>query len=532
MADNTIAQRYDAMRGQCENIMQRVRECAALSLPPCAPPLDHQPDQKLPEPFNSIGAEAVGSLNGRIISSVFPSQIGWFRLEMDAKLKLDPNVPGDVKDGISQALFRQEVLLNSLLESANLFTSKNRYSRGFRTQMRAVIDQVLVTGDSLFMLTDDYRIVVFRRDQYVTKRDNCGDVLCHVIKESKYGPNLTDEQLQKTGLSREVLLKMPFERRAVDLYTLVEWDAQGDKWKWEQEVNGKTINNGEDKVGRYFSVALDLTPGDDYGRGMVERYLGEVRTTNELEQRLLEFAGLASMGLVAKDYDNKTEDEDLQKEPGSTIRARVQGGEVQDIAIFKANSYADMQQVNALAERKEQRLARRFLMQSGAVRDSERTTAFEIARITIAELDSALGGLYAPLSDALQAPLLARLYAQAEQDKLIPRLTEAQRKIVSVKYLTGAAALAAQAKAQRLVEFTQFIRELTPEQQDRINEAVLFNSIARYQGIDEPGLIRTDAEVQKVREDRARVETQAQMQQQGSQLAANVIESSLTAGAA
>lgn len=532
MPDETIATRYNAMRGQCENIMQRVRECSALSIPNLVPPLEHQPDQKLPEPFNSIGAEAVGSLNGRVLSSVFPSQLQWFKLDMDAKLKMSDEVPGELKDAIAAQLFRQEVILQSVLESANIFSSKHRYSRGFRTQMRAVIDQVLVTGDSLFMLTDDYRIVVYRRDQYVTKRDSCGDVLCHVIKESKYGLSLTDEQLAKAKLSRVVLEKEPYQRRMVDLYTLVEWEPSSEKWTWKQEVNNEIINTGEDKVGRYFSVPLDLAPGDDYGRGMIERYLGEVRTTNELEQRLLEFAGLASMGLVAKDYDSKTEDEDFQKEPGSTIRARVQGGEVQDAAIFKANNYADMKQVDALATRKEQRLARRFLMQSGSVRDSERTTAFEIARITIAELDSALGGLYAPLSDALQAPLLARLYAQAQRDNLLPAMSQAQKSLVTVKFLTGAAALAAQAKAQRLVEFTQFVREITPDQQDRINEEVLFNALARYQGIDEPGLIRTDGELQKVREDRAKVESQAIAQQQGSQLAANVIESSLTTGAA
>lgn len=528
MPDETIASRYAAMRGQCENIMQRVRECSALTLPWLVPPLEHQPDQKLPEPFNSLGAEACGSLGGRLLSSILPSQLPWFKLEMDARLRLDPDVPGDVKNGIAQNLFRQEVLLQGLLESSNLFTTKNRYSRGFRTQMRSVLDQVIVTGDSLFMLTDDYRIVVFRRDQYVTKRDNCGDVLCHVIKESKYGPALTDEQLSKAKLSRESLNKEAYERRMVDLYTLVEWDSRDDKWTWTQEVNGQEVNSGEDKIGRYFSVPLDLAPGDDYGRGMVERHLGEVRTTNELEQRLLEFAGLASMGLVAKDYDSLTEDEDFQKEPGSTIRCRVSGGEVQDAAIFKANNYADMKQVDALAERKEQRLSRRFLMQSGAVRDSERTTAFEIARITIAELDSAVGGLYAPLSDAMQAPLLARLYAQAERDKLIPRLSEAQRKIVSTKFLTGAAALAAQAKAQRLVEFTQFVRELTPSQQERINEAVLFDALARYQGVDEPGLVRTDAELQAMRQQQAQVEAQQAAQIQGSQLAANVVESALT----
>lgn len=532
MPDQTLAQRYAAMRGQCENIMQRVRECSALTLPWLVPPIEHQPDQKLPEPFNSLGSEAVGSLEGRILSAVFPAQLPWFKLEMDANIRLDPTVSTDTKRAISAALFRQEVLLQGLLESANLFQKGSRFSRGFRTQMRSATQQLLVTGDTLFSLTDDYRIVVYRRDQYVTKRDNAGDVLCHIIKEQKYGPSLSDDQLKKAKLTRENLNKESYERRMVDLYTLYEWDVDKKAWKWEQEVNGQTVEGGSDKIARYFSVPMDLAPGDDYGRGMVERHLGELRTTNELEQRLLEFAGMASLGLIALDYDFKGAPEDFEKPPGSTFRSRVQAGACTDAAVFKAQNYADMKQVFELQQDKQMRLSRRFLMQSGAVRDSERTTAFEVARITIAELDGALGGLYAPISDAMQAPLLARLYWQAERDKLLPPLSENQKKIVSVKLLTGAAALASQAKAQRIVEFAEIVRELTPEQRDRINEEVLFDALARYQGVDEPGIIRSDEEVNEIRKQRAAIETQQVMAQQATQTAGNIVESALTTGQA
>ena len=117
------------------------------------------------------------------------------------------------------------------------------------------------------------------------------------------------------------------------------------------------------------------------------------------------------MGLVAKDYDSKTGDEDFAKEPGSTIRARVRGGEVQDAAIFKANNYADMKQVDALATRKEQRLARRFLMQSApSATAGNEPRRSEIARITMRELDSGSGWALRPVHTP-QAPLLARLYA-------------------------------------------------------------------------------------------------------------------------
>ena len=243
-------------------------------------PLEHQPDQKLPEPFNSIGAEAVGSLNARVLSSVFPSQLQWFKLDMDAKLKMSDEVPGELKDAIAAQLFRQEVILQSVLESANIFVEAPLLC-GFRTQMRAVIDQVLVTGDSLFMLTDDYRIVVYRRDQYVTKRDSCGDVLCHVIKGIKYGLSLTDEQTGKGQVVACGSEKEPYQRRMVDLYTLVEWEPSSKSWTWKQEVNNEIINTGGTRLAGTSPSRLTL-PRRRLRARHDRAVPGEVRTTNEL----------------------------------------------------------------------------------------------------------------------------------------------------------------------------------------------------------------------------------------------------------
>jgi hypothetical protein len=184
--------------------------------------------------------------------------------------------------------------------------------------------------------------------------------------------------------------------------------------------------------------------------------------------------------------------EDLQKPSGTPIRsARVENGQVMDIAWLKMDKINDFQVVYQTAQAKHQSLAAAMLIESAVQPKKERVTAAQINRIRD-ELDGALGGVYAPISDMQQGPLVRRLVHQLEKNNILPTL---DKKVAKTNILTGIAALAKAADADKLLALIQVAAQLPPQVQAKINYAAAFDAYVRYTGIDEPGIIKSDEQV-------------------------------------
>ena len=499
--NNTIQsefQQYDAKRS---TILDRARQCAAMTRPWILPEEGHSETDKFEETFTSLPSRGISNLEGRLLMALYPPGTPFFRLLPASHIRYSQKVDPKQVQSFSQALSIQELLMMARLESSDM-GGGNRRRSGFRSRKRQAITQILITGDVLEQFTDDYRLRVFRRDQYVTCRDSSQDVKFHIIVE-KIDPLSLDETVRAAAdINTDEYTEKSYDQRAVDMYTRCLWNPMSRTWVVEQEINKNIVRVSEEPVSPFMSTPFELAPGEHYGRGFIEANLGDVRSLNELHERLLDFAGMASKFVPCIDYNSQVRASDLAKPSGEVIEARVVGGQIQDIGFLSVNKGADFQVVYQTAADKRRDLAVAMLMEADAAPKGERVTAFQIQRIAT-ELEGALGGVYAPIADAQQVPLVERLLYQMQRDALIPALP---RNSMDIEAVTGIAALSREADKAKLLQLVATMSQFGPAMAQRIDLGVLFDTLLRQSGIFEPGLIKTQEQVA--------AEASAAMQQQ------------------
>lgn len=521
MSKAKLAERFSSDDANRESILQTARRCASLTKPWVLPPLNQQSDQSLPENYQSIGSRGITNLEGRMLLALHPYGAPWFIEELAPEIRFDPQVdPEQIRDAENR-LFLRGAQIQATLDSAN--DDYSRFDgRGFRTARRSSISQLLITGDTLERMNDDYTITVFRRDKYVVKRDGSGLILYIVIKETIDPVDaLTKKQYAKANLAED-WDKKPVCDRQVDLYTCSEWNPRSRSWTVTQEVNGNIVNEFSEKVSRFFCTPFDLVPGENYGRGFVEQNRGDLHSLDKLGEYLLDFAALASKHQWAIDKNSLGKPEDLLKKSGTFVEGfKVADSQVKDLAPIRADKLSDFNVVNITSERIESRLGAAMLIQSESVRQSERTTAFEVSEITIKELEGALGGFYAPIADKMQVPLFHRTVHQMVRDK---KLLPLDRKFVVPKVLTGLAALTSARRSAELQGFFELATQAGPTAMARIDIGVYLEELAKARNITIPGLIKTSKQVAKEMQEAMKLQAQAQANERAIDAAGTVIE--------
>jgi len=534
MDKSTICKQFAADHAERMVVLEQARECSRLTDPTILPFTDQRPKtdpngRVLPQNYQSLGSEGVVNIEGKLLTSLFPVGIPWIKSELDPKFLNDPSIPDISKEAILHDLMVQDLITLSALETAGLGVGQGQTNR-FRPHKRKVLGRLIVTGDTLEHLDDKYRLRSFRNDKYVTRRDSRGDVLYHITEEEIDPLSLTDEQIATADLKNNDLKAMRVAQRMKPLYTNIEWQPWTKTWVIEQEINNHVINRSEETVSPYFSTTFKLVEGEHYGRGLVYLHMGDLFSFDEGSLRFLNFMELCSKVLTVVDTGSQIRDRDFLKPSGSIIKGRVVGGVVQDAAIFKADKLADFKVCAEVMQQIAMRLAKVFLSASNSVRDSERTTAFEVARATIAELEGALGGVYAPIEDAQQTRLIDRTVWQLRRDKQLPTLDEKLKSKIKVNTLTGLAALADLRRAEDLKSLVVDAQTLGDAGISTVNIPVALRAIARYRRINEPGLIKTDEQITQERQDALKLATQAEAANKAIDVGGNVAQAQLTPG--
>ncbi|KKM63095.1 hypothetical protein LCGC14_1514980 [marine sediment metagenome] len=398
----------------------------------------------LPENYQSVGPRGATSISGKIMLAMFPVDIPWYVTNTAPQIQFSDKTSDEKKQEFANDLMMRDLTVTALIESAAPSPNSNLRKLGFRSVMRQAIDQVVITGDALVHMDDDFRIRTFRRDAYITRRDQWGSVQHHITRESIDPLSIGVDILIASGFDVEKLKGERVADRVTELYTYIEWLPIEEEWKITQEIDDKSI--GEpliEKISPYFSIALDLVLGNNYGRGFVELNLGDLRSLNEMEGSLLDFAAAAAKHLFAIDYDAEVKEKDLTQKNGYALRASVKNGNIQDIGVLKVDKLGDFQVVQATVERKTRDLGKAFGLESELRATGDRVTALATSRVAI-EAEGSLGALYAPMADSFQRPLIARAFHIAERDNLVDTLDP---KLTDTKIQTGLAALAKQAAA-------------------------------------------------------------------------------------
>jgi hypothetical protein len=517
MPSKTIADRWNNEHNARSAVLERARWCAAHSKPWFLPPIGQTDTDSLEQSYTSIAQMGVTNLSGKMGAILYPAGEPFFTLDLAPKLRY--SYPDEQYQRIRNLLFIEELKAMALLESAHIKRSGLGISRSFRAQKRVSIDQCIITGDTLEQLTSDFRIRVFRRDQYVTKRDSSGTVLRFITWEKVSPLTLTPEQIEKTGV------KIDENAEDVDLYTLIEYQPVVRKWVVTQEINGKEIGNVQHDQSRYYATAYELPPGENYGRGLIELNQADLAAFDALTGRTLDFAAAASKINPVLDSQTQMNPKDLTKPSGEAILdGRVVNGIVQDVGYLKVDKMPDFQIVNVVMERLAKSLGQAMLLEGDSAPQGEAGRHSFGWKVMLEQLQGLTGGVFSAIGEENQIPLVSALLDEMKVQRLIhPDL----QRVTQISTTTGLEAIGRRQKLATVLETMDIVAKVAqfnPEILQRIDQNILLDMIVRMQSLDAPGLVKSREMVEKERRAAEQAIARQQATQQLIQSAGNIAE--------
>jgi hypothetical protein len=482
MENQSAASRYARLASDRTIFLDTARDCAALSLPYLLTPTGVVNGQKLPTPWQSMGAKGVNVMASKLMLSLFPVNATFFKLQInDGKLSLDPDLSATVKSEIDLSLSKMErVVMQNIAESQD------------RVILHQAMKHVIVTGNVLIYMGSN-GVKLYPLDRFVVVRDGEGNPTEIVTVESidrqflpaefqtEQARNVNDVADNTSAPSTDVTVG----EGEVAVYT---WAKLKDgQWRWRQEVDGKILPDSFGKAPKtttpWLPLRFNVVDGEDYGRGRIEEFLGDLRSLEGLMQAMVEGSAAAAKVVFLVSPAATVKPSTLAKAGNGAI---IQG-RAEDVTAVQVSKQADFSSAYQMIQSLTQRLSEAFLIMT--VRQSERTTAEEI-RATQQELNEQLGGIYGNLTTELVRPYLQRKLFTLQRSKELPQLPKG---IVFPTIIAGLEGIGRGQDRESLMMFLQTISQaLGPEAMAQyIDPEEAVKRLAAAQGIDTLKLVKT-----------------------------------------
>ena len=451
-------------------------ECSELTLPYLVTQDDNYKGKRtLLQPFQSVGAKAVVTLSAKLMLAMLPPQTAFFKLQVrDDKLgeEMDPAMRSELDLSFSKL---ERIIMDYIAASSD------------RVVVHQAMKHLIVSGNALIFMGKD-GLKHYPLNRYVVDRDGNGNVIEIVTKEL---------------ISRKVLgIELPKPPEAgpnqpssyeddAEVYTCVKMDEASGRWIWHQEVDDVVLPDSRSTAPKNASPWLVLrfntVDGEDYGRGRVEEFIGDLRSLDGLSQALVEGASVASKVVFLVSPSSTTKPQTLsQAGNGAIIQGRPE-----DVGVVQVGKTADFATAAQLAAAIEKRILEAFLVMN--VRNAERVTAEEV-RLTQLELEQSLGGLFSLLTVEFLVPYLNRTLLILQRNKEIPRLP---KDIVRPKIVAGVNALGRGQDREALTTFIATIAQTLGAEAlfKFVDPTEAIKRLAAAQGIDVLNLIKTPEQI-------------------------------------
>ena len=244
-----------------------------------------------------------------------------------------------------------------------------------------------------------------------------------------------------------------------------------------------------------------MVDGEDYGRGRVEEFLGDIRSLEGLSQAIVEGSAAAAKVVFLVSPSSTTKPKTIADAGNGAI---VQG-RPDDVGVIQVGKTADFRTAAEQMSTLERRISEAFLVLQ--VRQSERTTAEEV-RLTQMELEQQLGGLFSLLTVEFLIPYLNRTLHILQRTGQLPKIP---KDVVRPQIVAGVNALGRGQDQQSLVQFAQTLAQtMGPEIMAKfLDPGEYVKRLAAAQGIDVLNLVKTPETMQAEQQ-----KAQEQMQQQ------------------
>ena len=489
-------ERYQQLRGNRSQFLDVAKECSRLTLPYLIHEDEdaRQTHRVLKTPWQSVGAKAVTNLASKLMLALLPPQTAFFKLQVrDEKLgeMFDPQVKSELELSFSKI---ERMIMDYVNASSD------------RVVVHQAVKNLIVAGNALLFYGKN-GLKHYPLSRYVVNRDGDGNVLEIVTKElisrKVLGRDLPVPEVNRPG-DEGPNAGSPDDD--VEVYTYVKLDEQSGRWSWHQEVFGMIIPGSRSTAPKntspWFPLRFNVVDGEDYGRGRVEEFLGDLKSLEALSQALVEGSAAAAKVVFVVSPSSTTKPKTIADAGNGAI---VQG-RPDDIGVIQVGKTADFRTAAEMANQLGQRINDGFLVLQ--IRQSERTTAEEV-RLTQLELEQGLGGMFSLLTVEFLVPYLNRIMLVLQRSKQVPTLPKS---LVRPTIVAGVNALGRGQDNQSLTQFiTTIAQTMGPETIMRfINPDEYLKRLAAAQGIDVLNLIKSKEELAE--EEQAQAE-QAQQQE-------------------
>ena len=489
-----LFQQLDSSR---QTKLDRARHTAALTIPQLLPPEGFNETEQLHLPASSVGAQGVVGLASKMLSAMLPtSGQPFFRLEP---------ADGSQPDAEAQVYLQSlDFKINRALQSENL-----------RDTLFEALQQLIVVGDTLFKMNDDFTFSTCRLDQYVVLRDGDGEV-----QKILYLDFILDPDAQVANGYGDSYAPAGYKT----VYNCVEWNDERQVWLYHREIDDEVVAQGEYKVLPMAAVRWSAVTGENYGRAKCEEMAGDLSSLESYTEALLEGMAAASRFYVGINPAGMADIDDIVDTPnGGFIGARPEDVfTVSPSQTMSPQIQATQQAVNTMRAE----VSKAFLVNGGSIRDAERVTAAEV-RMVGAELEQVLGGAFSAVARELLGPVIRRaFFLLIERGEIDPKLADQLNNggILNAEVVTGLQAMSRDSDLQNLMQLGSMVQNLPPEAQSRFKWDEYATMMVSSLGFDPRNWVKSDEDIAAEQAQAQQQQMQMQMQQQAAQVAGAAAE--------
>ena len=467
--------RYEELCTKRHQYLERARDSSALTLSDVFPYQGQNSSQRLINPYNSVAARGVNHLTAKLSLILLPPNSPFFRMAIEEKKLSELDNNPELK-----------ALITSGMAAIERRVMREIEFKAIRTYIETCLKHLIIGGNAMLYMSDDGGVRVFSLGQYVVQRDCSGNII----------EIITEESMAKEALPESIVATMSIEeskKKEFCLYTHVKRESKN-KFYVYQCIDDIVVPDSEYTFKEadlpYHPLRWSIVNGEDYGRGLVEQYFGDILSLEGLAKAIVEGSAISSRCVGLIDPAGTTEPSDLNNAVNGEFVVGRQG----DVSFLQVGKNADLNVAQVTVESITRRVEAAFLLNN--TRDAERVTAEEV-RLVANELETTLGGVYALLSQTLQQPLVRSLIRQLQKSGDIAKFPNNLKKYIQPTVITGISALGRNSDIEKLRTFIALGAQMLGPQEmvRRINPTTLLQTLATAVGIDLVDIFKSEQQM-------------------------------------
>jgi len=510
MKSRTAAARYEFLTSDRTEPLAAARKATSLSLPYLLPPSGHSAGTDLPTPWQSMGARGCNVITSKIMMALFPVNTSFFKLQVsDGEFVANPQLNAKIRSEVDASLAKMERIVNQSITGG---LDRVVLTQGIR--------HGVATGNGLLFDSKD-GLKFYPLDRYVCVRDGNSRPVELLTVEGVDRDTLppkyrVDEKktngVQKDSAGPSSVTEVTLEEGEVLVYTWAK--VTEGQWRWYQEIDGVKLEGSDGQCPvdspAWIPIRFNIVDGENYGRGRLEEFIGDLQSLEGLTKALVEGSAVAAKILYLLNPGAITKPAEFaQAENGDILVGRPE-----DLVAVVTGKQADMATAYQMAQALIKSLSEAFLILS--VRQSERTTAEEV-RAVQQEVMEQLSGIIGTLTTEVAVPFLRRRLSVLQRKGQLPKLPKG---LVLPTVVAGLDGIGRGQDREALLRVATSIQQaLGPDVfAQKVNVDEFIKRLFTSDGIDPIGLIYSVEDQDKTKKEAQAVQIQQSLVNQAGQL--------------